>query len=65
MSLVLTVGGMTCAHCVQAVDAAVRDVPGVTDVQVDLADGTVRVEGQPDPAVLRAAIAGEGYEVAD
>ena len=58
----LTVTGMTCGHCVAAVDRAVRAVPGTTGVVVDLPTGRVRVEGTPDPEAVRAAIAEEGYE---
>lgn len=59
----LKVSGMTCGHCVSAVGKAVRAVPGAEDVAVDLAQGEVRVGGNPDPDAVRAAIAEEGYEV--
>ncbi|MDE2514414.1 MAG: heavy-metal-associated domain-containing protein [Rhodospirillales bacterium] len=59
----LKVSGMTCQHCVHAVTAAVGALPGVRGVAVDLAAGTVRVEGSPDPAALRAAIEEEGYSL--
>lgn len=62
--LELTVKGMTCNHCVKAVTEAASDVPGVTGVDVDLPTGRVRIEGSPDPAAVRAAIAEEGYEPA-
>ena len=62
--LQLRVTGMTCAHCVRAVGDAVRAVPGTESVAVDLASGTVRVQGAPDPDAVRAAIEAEGYEVA-
>jgi copper chaperone CopZ len=36
--------GMTCGHCVQSVTDEVKELPGVTDVAVDLvAGGTSRV----------------------
>ncbi len=57
------VDGMTCGHCVAAVGKAVRAVPGVHDVAVDLGQGSVRVTGNPDVQAVRAAIAGEGYQV--
>ena len=38
-----TVEGMTCSHCVAAVTEEVRRIPGVTDVQVELATGAVRI----------------------
>ena len=58
------VPGMTCEHCVAAVDAEVRKVPGVTDVAVDLASKVVRVTGEPSGDDVVAAIDDVGYEVA-
>ncbi len=40
------VTGMTCGHCVAAVDAEVSSVPGVTEVAVDLATGQLTVTGE-------------------
>ena len=61
--LALAVEGMTCEHCVRAVTDAVAALPGVSGVAVDLGGGRVRVEGEPDPASVRAAIEAEGYAV--
>jgi copper chaperone len=58
------VPGMTCEHCVAAVDAEVRRVPGVTDVAVDLARKEVRVSGEPSREAVVAAIDEAGYDVA-
>ncbi|MFI7076272.1 MULTISPECIES: heavy-metal-associated domain-containing protein [unclassified Micromonospora] len=59
------VQGMTCGHCVSAVSAEVGAIPGVEDVQVDLASGQVTVtSAQPlDPAAVRAAVDEAGYEL--
>jgi Cu+-exporting ATPase len=38
-TIVLPIEGMTCGACVSRVEAALRSVPGVTDVAVDLAAG--------------------------
>lgn len=62
--LTMTVTGMTCEHCVRAVDQAMRAVPGAGDVTVELASGRVTLTGNPDPAAVRQAILEEGYEVA-
>ncbi len=61
-----TVTGMTCDHCVAAVRQEVGAVDGVTDVQVELATGTLTVEsdGPVDPAAVTAAVEEAGYEVA-
>lgn len=61
--LELKVSGMTCGHCVAAVGRAVREVPGVRDVGVDLGTGEVTVQGDADEGAVRAAIVAEGYEV--
>ncbi|MFX0595057.1 heavy-metal-associated domain-containing protein [Melissospora conviva] len=61
-----TVQGMTCGHCVNAVDAEVRRIPGVTDVAVDLASGTVTVTSDAPLAreAVREAVDEAGYELA-
>jgi copper chaperone len=62
-----TVTGMVCQHCVTAVTEEVGAIEGVTDVQVDLDAGRVRItsNGPLDSAVVRAAIDEAGYEMAD
>jgi copper chaperone len=61
-----TVTGMTCSHCVSAVTEEVSGLPGVTDVQVDLASGglTVTSDAPVDDDAVRAAVEEAGYEVA-
>jgi copper chaperone len=61
-----TVTGMTCGHCVNSVQEEVGEVPGVTDVDVDLDSGLVEVSGAGvlDDAAIRAAIVEAGYQVA-
>ena len=62
---VFTVSGMTCGHCVSAVQSEVARVPGVHDVSVDLDAGqlTVSTEGAPDVTALRAAVEEAGYQL--
>ncbi len=62
----IAVTGMTCAHCASAVRAEISKLPGVTDVDVDVAAGTVRITGDPLPGdtPLREAIEEAGYEFA-
>ena len=62
-----TVSGMTCGHCAQAVTGELSALPGVADVQVDLASGAVKVTSEApltDEAV-RAAVDEAGYELAN
>ncbi len=64
MDIVLNVEGMSCGHCVSAITAAVRPLPGVTGVDVDLTAGTVTVAGTSDRTAVTAAIEDCGYEAA-
>jgi copper chaperone len=63
---VITVKGMTCGHCVSAVQQEIGRLPGVTGVEVELDTGTVRVSADPAPdtEALRAAVDEAGYEMA-
>jgi copper chaperone len=59
------VDGMTCGSCVASVTKALKRVPGVQDVEVDLGSGIARVHG--DHAAhqvpeLLAALGEAGYE---
>lgn len=64
MEKVYEVSGMTCGHCVSAVDAEVGQVGGVHTVGVDVDTGilTVSGEGFTDEGV-RAAVDEAGYQV--
>jgi copper chaperone len=65
----VNVQGMTCGHCVRSVQEEIREIPGVTDVQVELVNGgtsTVRVTSD-EPVTdeqLEAAVVEAGYTVA-
>ena len=60
-----SVSGMTCDHCVRAVQTEVGRLPGVASVSVDLAAGqvTLRSDEPVDPAAVRAAVEEAGFEV--
>ena len=61
-----SVRGMTCEHCVRAVSEEVSQLPGVLDVEIDLATGDVRVqsEGPLDLSEVATAVDEAGYELA-
>ncbi len=66
---VIEVTGMTCAHCVSAVNAELSTLPGVTAVAIDLQAGgitpvTISSESDLDPAAVAAAVDEAGYELA-
>ena len=59
----LTVSGMTCGACVKHVEKAINSIAGVKRVEVDLASGAVKVEGNVSKHVkeMIAALEEEGY----
>jgi copper ion binding protein len=60
------VAGMTCGHCVSAVQQEVGAIAGVADVSVDLASGEVTVTSDRplDADEVAAAVDEAGYELA-
>jgi copper chaperone len=60
------VTGMTCAHCSSAVTEELKELPGVTDVDVDLvAGGTSQVTVTSDNPVDEDAVAAALDEAGD
>jgi len=57
--------GMSCGHCVKAVEKALGELPGVQKVQVDLGTGTATVESSAslDQELVRQKIQKAGYEL--
>jgi len=60
----LSIGGMSCAGCVSAVERALREVPGVAQAQVNLAECTAQVSGAVDLEQLIARVTAAGYPAA-
>ena len=60
------VDGMTCGGCAGKVTDEVEQIPGIVDVDVDLATGgiTLTSEGQIDDDEVKGAIERAGYQVA-
>jgi len=64
-SLDIGIGGMTCASCVARVERALKKVPGVQSVAVNLATESARIAYAPSEqmeARLRRAVRDAGYE---
>ena len=58
----LRIEGMSCEHCVRAVQKALSGVAGVERVdEVSLERGEALIEGAADSAQLVAAVEKEGY----
>jgi len=62
----LNVEGMSCGHCVKAVEGSVGGLNGVSTVKVDLENKKVDVEFNQDEVtvdVIKETIDDQGYEV--
>jgi Cu+-exporting ATPase len=55
--------GMTCASCSTRVEKALKQLPGVLDASVNLANETATVSGDTDVAAVRRAIEKTGFSV--
>ncbi|MFC0850490.1 copper chaperone CopZ [Halalkalibacter oceani] len=62
----IKVEGMSCQHCVAAIENSVGKLSGVESVQVDLAKGTASVsynEATLDRSSIEKEIEEQGYDV--
>jgi copper chaperone len=63
----VTVSGMTCRHCVNAISEELGALNGVTSVDVTLSSGivTLRSDHELSRAEIAAAVDEAGYAIAD
>lgn len=64
-TVALRVNGMSCVHCACRIEQALRELPGVNAVAVDLDRGHVNVQVSEDGASaeeLAAAVKAAGYD---
>ncbi len=62
MTIELKITGMSCQHCVRAVQQALTAVPGVSAVRVELESGRAWVEGDADADALILAVNAVDYQ---
>jgi len=55
--------GMSCQHCVASVTKALSELPGVSNVKVDLAKGEANYDGEIAIEAVKTAISRIGFEV--
>lgn len=65
MDIVIHVEGMMCPHCKARVESVCKEVSGVQDAVVDLAEKTVTVTGNAAVAEIKKVIVAAGYDVVD
>lgn len=57
--------GISCDHCKYTIENALRELDGVSVVDVDVGSKTVRVGGDATDESIRSALGDAGYEVAE
>lgn len=65
-TLTLDVKGMSCGHCKSSVDGALKNLEGVTNVEVNLDTGKVDVtydDSKVKVADMCEAVENQGYDV--
>jgi copper chaperone CopZ len=62
---VYRVDGMSCGGCARHVEKALRAVLGVTEVRVQVAEGTAAVTGDAPREALAASLKEAGYDLVD
>ncbi len=63
---VLKIEGMTCDHCKSAVKTALKELEGVSDVEVNLEEGTANVSYDASSVSVPAmneAVEEQGYDI--
>lgn len=61
----LKISGMTCAACSARVERALKNVPNVDSVVVNLLTNSARIEGSADVCALVDAVRSAGYDAQD
>lgn len=60
--LTLTIDGMSCSHCLNAVNRALAELPGVEVQSVKIGRADVRYDERAvEPSSIEAAVTGAGY----
>ena len=63
METTFKIEGMTCQHCQGAIHRALSQVPGVTEVRIDLEKHLGWVQGSADLEQLREAVEEAGFDL--
>lgn len=60
----LSVGGMTCMHCAAKVTTALKQIPGVSNVKVNLMteEAEVMLQAAVSDDAFQQAVVGAGYQ---
>ncbi len=63
METTVRISGMSCGHCVRAVESALKKLPGVKAVSVAVGQAVIQTDDPLDEAQLHSAIREEGFDI--
>lgn len=63
MQTTVQIQGMSCGHCVRAVEAALKKLPDLQVVRVGIGEAVIETPAAPDLKLVRETLHAEGYEV--
>lgn len=61
----ISIKGMTCPHCVASTKKALEEIPGISNVNVNLEKKEASYDGDVDTKIVKAAITKIGFEVTE
>jgi copper chaperone len=65
MTSTIKIEGMSCQHCVMAVTKALKEIEGLSSVNVDLQNGSATIEhsGLIDMNQVKSVVEREGFRI--
>lgn len=63
MKTTIKIDGMSCGHCVMGVKSALKEVPGIQAMEVQIGTAVLESEAGLDLDLVKKAIEEEGYSV--
>ncbi len=63
MKKTISISGMQCDHCVNAVTGALKALPGITSVSVSLEKNEAVIEGNVPDNLIKEAVEDIGFDV--
>lgn len=64
-NVTVKINGMSCGHCVKAVEGALKELPGVTIQEVKIGSASVALAPGASTEKIREAIEEEGFTVTE
>jgi copper ion binding protein len=61
--MTIKINGMSCEHCVKAVEKALKDIKGIKNIKVGIGQASFDAPQNADTANIKSAVEDAGYEV--